>query len=590
MFVKKIDTIAHYSFVDVVKDLAFFIRPYRGRFIIGSTFRLLSDIVSLYPAFAFASIVSFFANYQPGASLTQPLILLGLWLAASAMRSIGLFIGRAIMYRVAEKISIDAQLQSIRHMFSLDIAWHEQENTGNKLKRIQHGGEGLNKLLRIWVSNVIEIGVRFVGITIILIQFDLFFSVIVISFIITYLLISQFLLRRVATAVKNVDIQEEEMNGLMFEALNNIRTVKVLGMADSIYKILKKGFGDLFEKLIHRIFRFQGHNSLLAFWGMLYKVGTLMLIVFGVAEGHYEVGFLILFNGYFGDLWESVREFSNVSQEVVVARTAVGRMKQILREPIGIDLEKNKLYMREDWKKISVKNVSFSYRQRKVLDNISFDIQRGERIGIIGLSGAGKSTLFKLLLKEYEDYTGTIAFDNLPLTQISKKNYFKFASVVLQDTEVFNFSLKDNITLANPSRTRDARLLSRAVRTAHIDDFLERLPAGLDTIIGEKGVRLSGGERQRLGIARAIFKNPQILLLDEATSHLDIESEEKIRDSLHEFFQHVTAIVIAHRLTTVKEMDRIIVLEGGKIIEDGSFDALYAAKGRFFDLWEKQKL
>ena len=162
--------------------------------------------------------------------------------------------------------------------------------------------------------------------------------------------------------------------------------------------------------------------------------------------------------------------------------------------------------------------------------------------------------------------------------------------MVLQDTEVFNFSLRDNITITNARRKTNDALLKKALKIAHLSELVGKLPQGLETIIGEKGVKLSGGERQRLGIARAIFKEPQILLLDEATSHLDLESEEKIHDSLHKFFENVTAIVIAHRLTTIKEMDNILVLESGKIIESGNFEKLTAERGRFFELWEKQKL
>ena len=144
--------------------------------------------------------------------------------------------------------------------------------------------------------------------------------------------------------------------------------------------------------------------------------------------------------------------------------------------------------------------------------------------------------------------------------------------------------------MANTRKSERSELFKKAVRVSYVDDFMKRLPKGIHTLIGEKGIRLSGGERQRLGIARAVFKDPQLLLLDEATSHLDIESEEKIRTSLHEFFNTVTAVVIAHRLTTIKEMDTILVLENGKILEKGSFQVLYAQKGRFYELWEKQSL
>lgn len=217
-------------------------------------------------------------------------------------------------------------------------------------------------------------------------------------------------------------------------------------------------------------------------------------------------------------------------------------------------------------------------------------MRRGEKVGIVGFSGAGKSTLFKLLLKEREEFKGDILFDGVSIKQISKNDYFKQISVVLQDTEVFSFSLKDNITITNAKEKLNQSLLEQALSAAHISDMIDKLPQGLNTLIGEKGIKLSGGERQRLGIARAIFKKPQILLLDEATSHLDLESEEKIRNSLHKFFENVTAIVIAHRLTTIKEMDKILVIEDGRLIESGNFEKLYASQGRFYKLWEKQKL
>ena len=208
----------------------------------------------------------------------------------------------------------------------------------------------------------------------------------------------------------------------------------------------------------------------------------------------------------------------------------------------------------------------------------------------MGLSGAGKSTLFKLLLKERENYGGEILIDDLPLRSISKSDYFTHAAVVLQDTEVFNFSLRNNVKISNFKKSTDEKLFEKALSVAHVSEFARALPQGADTLIGEKGVKLSGGEKQRVGLARAIFKDPELLLLDEATSHLDVESEAKIQDSLHKFFQSVTAIVIAHRLTTIKEMEKIFVMEGGKIIEQGNFSELYKKKGRFYELWEKQKL
>ncbi len=289
-----------------------------------------------------------------------------------------------------------------------------------------------------------------------------------------------------------------------------------------------------------------------------------------------RLSFLVLFVQYFIKIWENTEELARVTQDFMAAKVGVGRMMATLHEPLGIDDDTGKQAFPTNWESIEIRNIAFAYREQHPVLHV-------------GVSGAGKSTLFKLLLKEHEHYQGEITIGGVPLRTISRSSYFGHSAVVLQDTEVFNFSLKDNITLANPDHEHDEALLKQALETAHVTDFIHKLPQRLETSIGEKGVKLSGGEKQRVGIARAVFKQPEILFLDEATSHLDVESEEKIRDSLHKMFQKVTAIVIAHRLSTIKEMDRIVVLEKGKIVEQGSFEELYAKKGRFWELWEKQK-
>jgi ABC-type multidrug transport system fused ATPase/permease subunit len=363
-----------------------------------------------------------------------------------------------------------------------------------------------------------------------------------------------------------------------------------MAMAKALTAIILKEAEELFKRIKVRVSRYRSRQVLLSVWAYAFRLLGIVLIILGILQGHYEVGFLVLFHSYFGNIWESVDELSTSTQDFVTSKFSIARLKVILNEPVTIDNEAGKLPFVSAWKKIIVQNVSFSYGDNQVLKDLSFEIRRGEKVGIIGLSGAGKSTLFKLLLKEREEFSGEILFNGMSIKNIQKSDYFSYVSVVLQDTEVFNFSLRDNITVTNPRQSVNTKLLDKALSVAHVSDFLAKLPQGLETVIGEKGVKLSGGERQRLGIARAIFKQPQLLLLDEATSHLDLESEEKIQDSLHHFFQDVTAIVIAHRLTTIKEMDKIMVIEEGKLIEMGNFEELYKKQGRFFELWEKQKL
>lgn len=579
-----------YSSWDLIKDINGFLKPYRGRFWRASLIRFLGDVAWLYPPFAIASVVTFLSHYHSGLPTAGLWTVVLLWSLAVLARAFSQFFAKLMGYEIAEKVAIDAQLSTLGHMFRLDMAWHERENSGNKVKRIQNASEGLNKILRIWFNNIIEISVNFVGIVIIISRFGHTVLLVLVLFLVSYFLISFFMTRRAGFSSYEVNQQEEEVNGLVFEAVNNIRTVKVMAMGRVLFQVVAKGTEELYRRIKIRVLRFQSRNTLLYLWGYIFRMAAMIFIIFGILQGRYEVGFLVLFYTYFGNIWESVDELSSATQDFVTSKFSIARMQEILKQPVNIESEQGKAEFPSGWHSIIFKDVSFSYGDVPVLANLSFEISRGQRVGVVGLSGAGKSTLFKLLLKEREGFSGEILFDGVSIKTIRAADYFSYVSVVLQDTEVFNFSLKDNITITNPGQEVNQRLLDKAINVAHVEDFLSKLPNGLNTVIGEKGFKLSGGERQRLGLARAIFKQPQILLLDEATSHLDLESEEKIQDSLHKFFETVTAVVIAHRLTTIKEMDKILVIEDGRLIEQGNFNELYKKGGRFYELWEKQKL
>ncbi len=580
-----------YSNWALIKDLYIFLKPHTWRFALGTAIRIIGDVAWLYPAYALASLINFLATYHQGDSLHPVWVIFGIFFLVTIVRFGGGYLAKMHMFTISERMDIDSQMLVMGHMFDLDIAWHEQENTGNKLKKIMRGSDSIDRILRIWINNILPIAVSFVGITIVIARFDLTISALTCAFLATYYALAHTLRKKATSVAAIVNKQEEDLEGILFESLNNIRSVKVLGMAGALKEVISRTSEELYKKVITRVFWFQVGGYSRGFYAQVFQLAVLGFIVWGIVRGQYQVGFLVLFWTYFGSLLQSVGELADVTQDFVIARLSIGRMFEILNVPVNIDSTVGKVPFPSDWKKISFKNVSFGYGDNQVLHDISFDIHRGEKVGIIGLSGAGKSTIFKLLLKEHESYSGEILIDEIPLTEINKQDYFNYSAVVLQDTEVFNLSLKDNVVLANSAESENVELFKRAIDVAHVQDFLRRLPSGIDTMIGEKGIRLSGGERQRIGIARAVFnKDPQLLLMDEATSHLDIESEEKIRNSLHEFFQTVTAVVIAHRLTTIREMDRIIVIEGGKILEEGSFDDLYARKGRFHELWEKQTL
>ncbi|MBI2888668.1 MAG: ABC transporter ATP-binding protein [Candidatus Liptonbacteria bacterium] len=579
-----------YSTFSLIRDVWGYLRPYKWRFWSGTFCRVAGDTAWLYQAYALAELVNFFTDYRPGNSLVPVYITLALMVISALIRFGCIYIAKRNCFEVGERLLLDAELAAMRHLFLLDISWHEKENAGNKFKKVDRGAASLDNMMRMWVNNFIEIAINFVGVVFIIAAFDSIIAGAIVFYLISFYVIARYHIRRAVVAADIVNAKEETQSGLIFESINNVRSIKVMSMAPKLMKIMTEAATDLFESVKIRIFWFRSGSALRDLYTHIFRVGLLAFVVWGIVEGHYQVGFLVLLNGYFGNVVMSIRELTEVSQDFAVEKHRFARLQEILKIPIAIDREEGKVPFPKNWKKLTFEDVSFSYGDKPALKNISFEVRRGERVGIVGLSGAGKSTLFKLLLKEHESYAGSIRFDGVVLKTVGKKDYFKYLAVVLQDTELFNASLRENITITNQDEEKNEKLLRKALTVANVKDFMAKMPKGADSIIGEKGIRLSGGEKQRVGIARAVFKNPQVLLLDEATSHLDIESEEKIRESLHEFFQNVTAIVIAHRLTTIKEMDRIIVIESGKILESGSFNELRRKKWRFYELWEKQRL
>jgi ABC-type multidrug transport system fused ATPase/permease subunit len=586
---KQPETTPRYPTLQLVHDLYGFVKPYKGRYSFATLMRLIGDLVQLYPTYALAQMVTFLGHHRTG----EPHSTLWFYIATSGIafviHVVCRQIARVLGYRVSERSALDAHQKTLQHLFRLDLAWHEKENSGNKMKRIQTGTEAVDNILRMWITNFIEIGVNFVAITVILATFNGLVAILFIVYMAIYFIVSRIFTTHAVVQSNRVNIGEEKLYGLTFEAINNIRSVKVLGMSAPIMSRVQQRITTIYSDIKKRIFWYQGRYLILDNFTYIFYIGMILMIVWGIIDGKYQLGFLVLFMGYFAKISENIDELTVVTLDFNVAKFGLYRMQAILNEPVGIDDDQGKQVFPEKWDKIRIENLSFTYdNKRPILHNISFEINRGEKVGIVGISGAGKSTLFKLLLKEHEQYDGVIKIGEVPLRDIRKSDFFHHAAVVLQDTEVFSFSLRDNITIGNAGQSDNTDLLKQAVDTAHVDDFLPTLSEGLDTLIGEKGVKLSGGEKQRIGLARAVFKQPEILFLDEATSHLDMESEKKIQDSLHHFFKEVTAIVIAHRLTTIQEMDRIIVIQAGKIVEQGSFSELLQKKGRFAELWSKQ--
>lgn len=578
----------NYATSNLIQDIWDYLKPYRGRFAWGTFLRASSDLVWLFPTWALSEIITLASNYQAGDSLEL------FWTYMTAIAVVALYHhithdgAKYVMYQISENIRLDSIKQTIRHLFKLDSDWHEQENSGNKLQKIHKAGESLDQLLRMYVDLFIESSINLIGITVVLLSLGTWMSAIMLVFFVTYFILARKLTQKSSASSLKANGQWEKFEGVLFESVNNIATIRALGFWKPIMRWLERRSIKLYSAIRNRIFWYRTRSMLLNLWRELFRQLILGYVIWNVFAGNLEVGTISLVMLYFIKISDSAGELSEVAYHFELSRIAMMRLREILSTKPTAE-ESGTLSFPKNWQKLEVKDLRFAYQKNEVLKGLNFEIKRGEKIGIVGISGAGKSTLFKLLLKLYDRYEGSITFDQKELRDIKRESYLKHFSYVPQETELFNLSLKENVTLALEESTEGPQL-KRALQVAHVEDFLNKLPEGVESQIGEKGIRLSGGERQRVGMARAIYKNPEILFMDEATSHLDAESESKIQDSLHELFQNVTAIVIAHRLSTLKEMDRILVLEKGRIVEEGNFEALLKKKGVFFRLWEKQRI
>ncbi len=582
-----------YPFWQFIKDLGSLIRPYKLKFWVGIFFRLTSDIAHLYPPFAIAELVSILTqNPEPTEAISRVILILVIWGFISVYLGIGQDFGRYLGYQVAENAGLDLYKKTLSHVFRLDLTWQEIENSGNKMKRIERGREGVNELIRKIFDVLIGVTVNIIGIIFIFFTLEPFLSVAMIFFIITFFTAGTLLLKRAIKQEQIVNKKFEDLGGITFESLNNIQTIKSLSIGAGIFRSVTDKSNILVEEIRKRIIFFRRQAGFLESYFHFFEFAMAAYIIWGILQGRYEVGFLILFLGLFQRVGESTDDLVNVAQQTVIAKIWIARAMKILNTKPEIENEektKTQASYYNDWKALNIKNLSFKFNNRTILKNINLSIKRNESIGIVGLSGAGKSTLFKLLLDLYENYEGEISLDKISLKNIKRDSYIENISVVLQDTELFNMSLKENIEISSIS-SKPTEKLTEVIKMSHLTDVVDNLPDGVNTLVGEKGVKLSGGQRQRLGIARALYREPDILFLDEATSHLDAHSERQIQKAIHENIHKFTTIVIAHRLSTIKEMDKIVVLEKGKILEMGTFDELIEQKGRFSEMWQEQKL
>ena len=565
-----------------------YLLEYRSRIIIALAFLVLSKGASISGPFLLKNIVETLGDRGVSGLVMVPVALvIAYGFARFSMIMLG-EIRDTIFGRVTERAMSKIGLLVFKHVHSLDLDFHLNRRTGGLSRDIERGINGISFLMRFFIFNIaptlLEIALV---IGILLFNYGVAFALITLTAVVLYIFFSTITTDWRTAFVREAARADSAASTISIDSLLNYETVK--------YFTNEEYEANRYDKSLHQWEKAKRKNrlSLLglnAGQGLIISIAMtsmMWLAAQRVAQGSMTLGDFVLINAFMMQLFIPLNFLGFVYREIKGSMANIENMFALLDLKSGVKDSANAAELAVTKGAIHFNRVSFHYREdRAIIRDLSFTIEAGEKVAIVGASGAGKSTLVKLLFRFYDPNSGSIVIDGQDISQVSQLSLRKVIGIVPQDTVLFNQSIFENIRYGDPEASDEDVL--QAIRLAHLEDFIAQLPEGSGTVVGERGLKLSGGEKQRVAIARTILKRPPILVFDEATSSLDSQSERSILSALKEISQGHTSMVIAHRLSTVIDADRIIVMDQGAMVEQGSHRKLLAQRGLYFDLWNAQ--
>jgi ABC-type transport system involved in Fe-S cluster assembly fused permease/ATPase subunit len=491
--------------------------------------------------------------------------------------------------RVTERAMRKIGLEVFKHLHSLDLDFHLNRRTGGLSRDIERGTTGISFLMRFFVFNIVPTFIEiFLVVGILLFNYGWGFALITLVAVIAYVWFSIIATEWRTQYVREANEADSATNTRAVDSLINFETVK--------YFTNEKFEAHRYDYELGKWESARRKNRLSLFslnGGQAFIIAAAMtsmmwLAASRVAEGSMTMGDFVLINAFMIQLFMPLNFLGFVYREIKGSLANIEKMLQLLEvTPTVID-KPGATSLQLSSGTVEFRNISFSYEaNREILDNVSFTIESNQKVAIVGASGAGKSTLVKLLFRFYDLDKGSITIGGVDISDVRKSSLRKAIGIVPQDTVLFNDSIFENVRYGRPDASDEE--VQHAIHLAHLDHFINLLPDGHDTKVGERGLKLSGGEKQRVAIARTILKQSPILVFDEATSSLDSKSEQAILKALKEVAQGHTSMVIAHRLSTVVDADKIVVLDQGKVVEQGSHDQLLDKGGYYAALWFTQQ-
>ncbi len=579
-----------------LKRMLPFLWSYKGRVFIALASLMLAKVATVGIPLVLRDIVDALggsfgntAQFPRQIPLELPIMLL---LGYGALRLVNVLFNElrdAIFARVRFRAMRDISTRVVKHLYDLSLNFHLERKTGGISRDLERGSRSLSSVLNYLTFNIIPTLTEFVLVAAILFgQYDVHFALVTFGTVVVYLIYTMMLTEWRMHFRHEMNAHDSEANSRAIDGLINYETVKYFN--NESYELNR--YNKTLEKWEDAAVKSNSSMALLNFGqGAIIAIGVTLVMVFaaqGVVDGSMSMGDLVLVNTMMLQLFIPLGFLGIIYRAMKHALADMDLMFKLLDTQPQIQDAEQAGELTVKRAHIEFRQVDFSYSSdRKILHDISFEIPSGHKVAVVGPSGAGKSTLARLLFRFYDINNGEILIDGKNISEVTQASLRENIGIVPQDTVLFNDTIMHNIHYAKPHATEAE--VRRAAKLANIDKFIESLAHNYETVVGERGLKLSGGEKQRVAIARVILKNPRILIFDEATSSLDSHSEQVILKSLKEVAEAHSTLVIAHRLSTIVDADNILVLDEGRIVEQGTHYELLEKAGLYADLWEIQQ-
>lgn len=564
-----------FTTIDLLKSLWFLVDDKKKTYTILISLLFVTQLYSVVPAFILGNVVDFFTEYNQGDSLALfygYIIFLGVSMAIVSFSRLTI---KNRLGKLENETIYNIRTKGFEKLITLSLLEHKDESTGAKAQKVQSGVLVFKQLMLMFQNRILLVIASTFGIFSIFLFSRPIYALFIIAYIAGYLLIVRYFHHKIQQVNLERNIVIEQSSGSYVEGLSNVMAIKATGAEKHFQKHInkkediKKSYDDKALKLGINLWKvYQIFNSIaLAFF--------LFIIGWDVTKELITVGSIVMYFTYIRSMTENASNMLEMYNHFIEAKTTLSRMM-----PIFWNKEKEKNGSKafpSDWREINIDNISFDYKKdtthkgKHGIKQLNLSIKKYQKIGLVGETGSGKSTLAKLLLGLYKVNSGKYLIGNTNFYNIKNTEILNNIAIVLQEPEMFNLSLKENITLM---RDFNLDLFKKAIQIVQLENVIKKLPEGMDTLIGEKGYHLSGGERQRVGIARAIYRDTPILILDEATSSVDTKTESLIQEAIENKLQKKTLIFIAHRVSTLKNVDQIHVFSDGIIVESGKYNTL----------------